>query len=236
MFLNNKAGLRALGLALGIILCAAAAFAADPAESTGFKFNRFSLSLEGGVGLTDRHQGLLDLKTELQFALSPRVRIGLGVGYMTGGRRSGFGPDRRFNPGLMRAPGERGGEDIRLIPLSVNVYYVLPLGPRWSVFASGGGSLYFAELRGLAGRTRKSALGGQGGLGVEYHLSHGVSLVADAGYRLLDFRRFSRMRPDDTPPPAGLGDFSTFLSQSSHHAGINMRGLSLRFGVKIDLR
>ena len=235
MFLRNRSGRRTVGLALGIILCTAAAFASDSTTGAGLNLSRFSLSLAGGYGLTDRHQGLLDLKTELQFALSPRVRIGLGVGYIAGDLRSGFGPDKRFQPGLMMAPGGRGGDDIRLVPLSLNVYYILPLGPHWSVFASGGGSLYLSELQDLADQTRRSVLGGQGGLGVEYHFVHGISLVAEASYRVLDFRRFSRMRPDDTPPPGGLGDFSSFLSQDLHHAGINLRGLSLRLGLKINL-
>lgn len=228
MLLDESSGRRALVLILLSISCVVAAQAAD--------LSKFSLTLAGGYGLSDGHQGLLDLKTELQFALSPRVRIGLGVGYLAGNRPSGFGPDRRFQPGLKMVPGGRDGEDVRLIPLSVNVYYVLPLGPRWSVFASGGGSLYFAELHDLAGQVHKRVLGGQTGLGVEYHVSHGISLVAEGGYRTLDFRRFSRMRLGDTPPPGGIGDFSAFLSQRPHHAGINLRGLSLRFGLKINLK
>jgi hypothetical protein len=201
----------------------------------GPDFSRFSLSLAGGYGLTSGHQGLLDLKTEVQFGLSSRFRIGLGVGYIAGDERQGLRPDGRNQPGIMMPFSGRGSEDIRLIPLSVNVYYILPLGPHWSVFVSGGGSLYFAELRDLAGSTHRSVLGGQGGLGVEYHISHGVSFVAEGSYRILDFRRFARTRPDDTPAPAGLGDFSTYFSESPHHPGVNLRGLSLRFGLKINL-
>jgi len=233
--LNKSSSRRALGLVLLTIFCVVAAQAADPAPAGAPDPSKFSLTLEGGYGLSEAHQGLLDLKTELQFAFSPRVRIGLGVGYLAGDRHSWFGPDRRFQPGLMMLPGGRGGDDVRLIPLSVNVYYVLPLGPHWNIFASGGGSLYLAELHDLAGQTSKSALGGQTGLGVEYHFVQGVSLVAETSYRLLDFRRFSRMRPDDTPPPGGLGDLSSFLSQNTHRAGINLRGLSLRAGIKINL-
>ena len=84
MMLTTKFSRRILAGAGILILAAGAAWADGYSShrwSEPFSFQRFSLSLDGGFGLADGRRGSLDAKAELQFGLTRRIRIGLGVGY-----------------------------------------------------------------------------------------------------------------------------------------------------------
>lgn len=235
MFFDKSLARRTFGLVLSLLLGTAVANASSGLENSALEMNLFSLSLGGGYGLSAGLQGLIDIKTELQFGLTPRIRIGAGVGYIGKSGNSGLDQNTLRRSGPFPDQGAGDGQDIRLIPLSLNVYYFLPLGPRWSVSAGGGGSYYLADLRGLSTKNHQGLFGGQGGLGVEYHIARGVSLVAEGNYRLVDVRGLSRLRLNDTPPGEPLADFSGLLRGAPPHSGINLHGFSLRLGIKINL-
>lgn len=227
-------------MALGLLLIVGVANARRSGRNEYSDFSRFSLSLGGGLGFTESHQGILDLKTELQFGVTSRIRLGLGIGYMNGEGRMGFGKDRNDGREEMTADqtdrdGYRQGyrQDFRVIPLSLNVYYALPLGRRWSIFASGGGSLYFGSFRDAGERKDKDAWGGQGGLGVEFRLNQRLMLIAEGNYRFAEFHGVNSSRPEGQ---ASLTDGSATncnaATVSLHNSRLDLNGFSLRAGVK----
>ena len=157
---------------------------------------RFFLSMGGGVGFWEGHHGMLDLKSEIQFRLSPKIRLGLGLGYMnhSAGHEMERGRDDRRSgwPGLAGFWGQNDnrqepGRDFHIVPLSLNLYYVLPVGRRWNIFMSGGGSYYFGSFHDLTEKQNKNAWGGQAGLGVEFRLANRIHLVAEGSYRFAEF-------------------------------------------------
>jgi len=168
-------------------------------------FQRFSLSLDGGFGLADGHHGILDAKTEFQLGLSRRIRIGLGVGYLSGGngwgRNGGYGlrPDEGTVQETNGDEHDKGfremgpGQNYRVVPLSLNLYYLLPLSRRWNLFASGGGSFYWGWFHGSDIREQKTTWGGQGGIGAEYRLSRRLTLIAQGEYRFAEFNKLAKL-------------------------------------------
>jgi hypothetical protein len=79
-------------------------------------------------------------------------------------------------------------KDFRVLPLSLNVTYALPLGRRLNAFMSAGGSYFFGTFEGPAGHQTENAWGGQAGLGIEYRITPRISLIADGSYRVAEFR------------------------------------------------
>ena len=240
---------RALSVVLGLFLIASAASARCSRHNEYSGFNRFSLSLGGGFGFTEGHQGMLDLKTELQFGLSSRIRFGLGIGYWNSDERNGFDKDRNDGrdkkstgeleqdishekiDGNCHVQGYR--QDFRILPLSLNVYYDLPLSRRWDVFASGGGSYYFGSFRGASKRQDKNAWGGQGGLGVEFRLTRQLKLVAEGDYRFVNFHGVDCLQPAGRALLAdGTADIDDKTTEKLSHIRMDLSGFSFRASVK----
>jgi len=223
---------RIVGVALSLVLIAGSADAqrrgprpnrrADRNPYSGFQ--RFSLSMEGGLGLLERGQGMLDLKVEAQVGITRQFRLGLGFGYMDrgmgherdmgrdGGRRDMMGGRGQGMMGVLSGlmgsgntiPGYGGqvevGRDFRILPLSLNAYYILPLGRRWNTFMSAGGSHCFGSFGGPEGTQDKNAWGGQAGLGFEFRVAPRINLVAQGSYRFVEFTRLKGPRPQSQTP------------------------------------
>lgn len=255
---------RIIILALSLVLIAGAAqaqrYGRTPRDSRSFgDFSRFSLAAGGGMGLLEQGQCLVDLKAELQVGLTRNIRIGLGFGYISNGggrdgrmdrnRRGrgmgmmGGGFDLPLLQGLNRMP-DQGGEfsrDFRAMPLSLNLYYVLPLGRKWNAFLSGGGSYYFGSFRGPQGNIRKNTLGGQAGLGFEFRLTERIQLAAEGGYRFAEFKGLKQAQP--YRPMAILGQLprgwnmvqALFAPPAPQPADVNFNGFSFRAGLKFGL-
>jgi len=163
-------------------------------------FQRFSLSLGGGFAFAESHQSMVDLISEFQIGLTPRLRIGIGAGYLTGLGGHGMGQGQRDSNGWTIGSqmdwggysgwgyeGQGQSRDFRIVPLSLNLYYFVPVGRRWDVFATGGASFYLGSFHGDSPMQHKNAWGVQAGLGVEYRLAQGLQLVAEGGYRFAEF-------------------------------------------------
>ena len=223
---------RIVGVALCLVLIAGGAYAQRrgprpnqrPDRNPYSGFQRFSLSMEGGLGLLERGHGMLDLKVEAQVGITRQFRLGLGFGYMDRGlgrdREMGRDDGRRDmmdgrGQGMMDVlsglagsvytiPGYgrpvEVGRDLRVMPLSLNLYYVLPLGRRWNTFMSGGGSYYFGSFGGPEGTQEKNAWGGQAGLGFEFRVAPRINLVAQGSYRFVEFKRLKGPRPQSSMP------------------------------------
>lgn len=193
-------------------------------------FQRFSLSVDGGLGLADGRRGTLDAKTEFQLGLSRRFRIGLGVGYLDGG--NGWRRDERMfeetngdaTDSGIREPGPI--RNYRVLPVSLNLYYRLPLSRRWSLFASGGASYYWGWFHGFDVREQKNTWGGQGGLGAEYRLSRSLALVAQGEYRYAEFHGLAKPVTDTTSTTAAVDEMRRF-------SRVDLTGAVFHLGVKI---
>jgi hypothetical protein len=257
------------GVALTLLLIAGFAAAQGRDRGTPVRdYHRFSLSMAGGFGFSESHRGLLDLQTELQYGLTPRLRLGLGFGYMNdhGGRGADMGGrDQRdgMQTGFMdgndfNAGPQNSGLEARIMPLSLNLYYGLPIGRKWSVFMSGGGSYYFGSFSGPAGDQHKRAWGGQAGLGVEYRIAQSIQLVAEAAYRFVEFHGVlvqdlqsdspwqlvmplvDSMLKSDNAAVSRVADFLRgelvqLAPKPTRPTDMNLNGLSLRMGVKFGI-
>lgn len=258
-----------LGVALTLLLIAG--FASAQRRDRGpvaQDYYRFSLSMAGGYGFSEAHRRLLDLQAELQYGLTPRLRLGLGFGYMNDHDRQGGDMDRRDQRGGMQTGfmgwnsdvigPQNGGLNARILPLSLNLYYGLPIGRKWSVFMSGGGSYYFGSFAGPAGDQHKRAWGGQAGLGVEYRIAQSIQLVAEAAYRFVEFHGVlvQNIQPDNPwqrliplvdsaarSENAAVSRVADFLRgglvqlapKPTRSTDLNLNGLSLRMGVKFGI-
>jgi len=180
---------RFVGVLLGLTILTGGAFAQrwtrGPARPGPADVSRFSLAMEGGLGTLERGRGMVDLRLEAQVGITGRFRLGLGAGYMNRGRGHRDGMDDNGRNG--RTVGEVI-QKVRVVPLSLNLYYALPLGRRAAAFMSAGGSCYFGSFDGAWGRQTKNAWGGQAGLGFEYRLAPRFNLVAEGSYRFAEFR------------------------------------------------
>jgi len=226
---------------------------------------RFSLSMAGGFGFAENRHGLLDLQAEIQYGLTPRLRLGLGFGYMNDHGGHGGGMSERDQRGGMQTgfmnmndfndDPQISGPEARIMPLSLNLYYGVPIGRKWTVFMNGGGSVYFGSFEGPTGDQHKRAWGGQAGLGLEYRVAPSIQLVAEAAYRFVEFHDIlvRNIQPDS--PWQMIMPFLGTILKSDHGAvadflrgelvqlapkptrstDMNLNGLSLRMGVKFGI-
>jgi len=105
MSFRTASSRRAFGLVLGLLLIAGVASAHWYGRNESSDFHRFSILLGGGYGFSEGHQGMLDLNTELQFGLTSRIRLGLGIGCLNGEGRHGFyGEWKDGNEGMIGRP------------------------------------------------------------------------------------------------------------------------------------
>jgi opacity protein-like surface antigen len=237
-------------------------------KSRAPEFQRFSLSLGGGMSSLEEHRHLLNLGAEIQVALASRVRLGLGIGYLNNmhGRRGGM-DDRYSNErndwssgwmtllGNGKNPYEGSGSDttIRVIPVTLNVYYFVPIGRKWNVYAAAGASYNFGSFREGTLSQHKGAFGGQAGLGVEFRLADRLRLIGEGSYRFVEFHELRHPESatnlwaellglgTDSWSRTGWGKLiSEFLDQTfgrngrteETHYNLNLNGFNCRLGVK----
>jgi len=175
----------------------------------GEDFERFSISLGGGFGFSEAYHALADLRSEFQLSFSSRVRLSLGLGYMSDfkGHDRNWDKDGWMMGGRQGQAGFRGPvdesqgavNDFRILPLSLNVYYLVPVGRDWNVFMSGGPSYYFGSFKGASETQKKDAWGGQAGLGFEFRIAERLRFVAEGGYRFVEFKGLKRQQPQPNP-------------------------------------
>jgi hypothetical protein len=247
---KKKASLgKPMGVALGLLLTISAGNAQWSGLHEISNLYRFSLSMQGGCGFSEDSQAMADLRTELQFGLSQRIRLGLGIGYLHGSGRHGqlgnrddwqkemtnVQTGREIDESLNDAArfGRENREDFRLMPLSLNAYYFLPVAHKLSIFMSGGGSYYIGWFHGASSPHDKNAWGGQGGIGFEYRLTRRIGLVIESNYRFVSFGGFKRLVPVvSNPAGEGASETVTYVTQRDR---MDLNGINLRAGIKFGL-
>ena len=256
------------GAALTLLLMAGLAAAQGrDRDSLAQDYHRLSLSMGGGYGFSENHRGLFDLQAEFQYGLTSRLRLGIGFGYLRDRGRQGGDMGGRDQGGMgggflagtgFYGESQNSGLEARVMPLSLNLYYGLPVGRKWSVFMSGGASYYFGSFDGPAGDQHKHAWGGQAGLGVEYRVAQNIHLTAEAAYRFVEFHGIfvrdnlafnalqtiaplldSMIKGDDAAASRVAdflrGELVQLAPKPIRATEMNLSGLSLRMGVKFGI-
>jgi hypothetical protein len=236
-----------------VLICLLSFLAATAAADDGHpgcgcrpaKVHRFSFSLSGGLSLQER--SLIDAKAELQFSFTRRVRLGLGAGFIGSGGRRDFWP-RPVEPlavSPMTADGNDEGSPLRrdrirgVVPVSLDAYYVLPLGHRWGVYTLAGGSYYFGDVQSRDGRGYHDAWGAQAGLGVEYRFAGRFSLIAEGMYRWVESSKGHRFDDDHRIGPTPVvstadgSDNELRFPVSSRPSPLDLKGFSVRLGARV---
>ncbi len=144
---------------------------------------------------------------ELQWNFSPRLAISIGSGYLYGKAASNFETSGFFP---MTVPDSvwlwhvSWAQNVKAVPLTVSVYYSLPIVPRVSIFLNGGAGAYFSSgylLRRIelhsgdifqdSGvifdeyRVHKTGLGAHGGVGFEFHVNRFLAVALEAKGRYI---------------------------------------------------
>jgi len=250
---------RIIGLGLGLLLIVGLAAAQrrvqKPAEPV--KIQRFSISMNGGFGMLEGHRRLMDLKTELQYGFGRSFRLGLGLGYLNEvegrgddrdryDRRPGLGGNQGWN--VPRMNRDDINRDFRVIPVTLNAYYILPVGGKWNLFMSGGGSYNFAALRGQAEIQHRRSWGGQAGMGLEFRLGAKIQVTAEGGYRFVRFHGFEAPRVNPTILLGDAGPLENWIRRGMNalingffapapprRFDISLTGFSCRLGLKFGI-
>jgi hypothetical protein len=244
-----------LALALAFLACPALAQRNGDRSMRTPVLSRFTISAGGGAAFAEDHRAMAQLLAELQYNFSSRFRLGLGLGYLSaGGHGEQMGRDRWMGGSdgmnqagmtliqrLFNRSASEQGRDFRLVPISLNAYYVLPLARRWDAFLSGGAGYYLGTFYGDSARLSKNAWGGQAGLGIEFRLNPRMRLVAQGGYRFVAFNGLKFERPlgvlDFLAAASGVGNLVSFLAPLLQPKPVDVRlnGFSLSAGVRFGI-
>jgi len=133
---------------------------------------------------------------ELLYELSPSLAAGIEVGYLSASVESGFGRDWHSYK-LTLTP------TLSAIPITLNINYFMPLGPKMKLHAVAGAGVFIANLNykyaiediytpynGTWKPDMKVAFGAKAGAGLEYMLSANVALTCDVLGRLAEVQGF----------------------------------------------
>ncbi len=156
----------------------------------------------GGLALP---HGGIDVNGEIVLHLSGRLAVGVGSGWMSKMEKDSEIIIRQASSGAQSLL--RWTTSASVVPLTLNVYYRVPLSSRLSGSLKAGLGCYFASLEitsyrksellniqtwsQLAGTGRDYAMGYQAGLVLEYGVSNTFSFFLEGMGRLVNFKRWS---------------------------------------------
>jgi hypothetical protein len=182
--------------------------AADVNKGSGGYYEFYNLLAEyGGYGLeggTKALHGGYDFGADVVLPLSPRLGVGIGLGYMRSAGRTDMTLTIDTQDLVVSV-----GSSLSAIPLRLGVFYTLPLAGRLSLTANAGAAVYlglrfhdsyryeqgsvWGEQMISANRTSFSAnLGGQGGLGFDYRVTSKWGFFVEAQGRYARFKNFGQ--------------------------------------------
>ena len=230
--MKNK--VKTAGGAVFLIALACGPFAA--AAQVKIPFNKFSLKISAGYGFTgfgdlnkaaeghnDRFWDLanlmgfeitgklslprtgFDFNGEITLQIIKRLELGLGLGRISRSSGPSEVGMRQASSGALSLV--RWTTSASAIPLTLNVYYHIPLSSRVTAILKAGLGGYFAnyeltddrrsELLGIqtwnltTSRGRDSALGYQAGLNLEYEISKVSSCFIEGTWRFVNFKNWA---------------------------------------------
>jgi hypothetical protein len=168
---------------------------AEPGQEVSSSgLSRVKFSLEGGFAHSESRSGMVDVKAEIQFSLSSNIRIGLGIGYLSDINNMHMGGNAGGMSGGMMG-GQTGGfsghsHDFRAVPITLSLYYVLPLNHKMNIFMVGGGGYYFSSFRDISTQ-EENGFGPHAGFGFELEIAARIKIVAEGIYRFVNLKGFT---------------------------------------------
>lgn len=187
-----------ISLVFLFLLGSVAGYAKQAQEISSSTVRRVNFSLRGGYAHSETRSGLVDVKAEVQVSISSNIRAGLGVGYLSDSddtHMSGFfgGMAGGMMGGMIGGmSGGFSGHDhqFRVIPLTLSLYYVLPINPRVDIFMLGGGGYYLSSFRDISSQ-EKNAFGPHAGFGIDFKVTDRIMIGAEGIYRFVNLKGFA---------------------------------------------
>ncbi len=180
-------------LGIGVLFSLTMAFAGVDEESYKSSNNLVHLTMIGGYAHSESIGGMADLNFEIQFRLSSHVRAGFGVGYLSGSDKKHMDGNSGGMMGSMNLNIMGGfsghNHSLKVVPITLSMYYVLPLGPELDIFMFGGAGYYLGSYRDQATQNEGS-FGPHAGLGADFKLSDRIAIVAEGVYRFVSLNGF----------------------------------------------
>ncbi len=215
----------------------------------------------GGYAGSESRGGMVDMKAEILFSLTANLRVGLAVGYLsdTNGMHMGgmFGGMSGPMIGGMIGNFQGGFSDqthaFRAVPVTLNLYYFLPVNNKIDVYLLGGSGYYFGAFRDITTQ-RENAFGAHTGFGIDFKLTQRIVFSAESAYRFVSFKGFQdelhpgyREGMDGEEHEEGfwhhnyqMEEYHFYSSNQGNEQmhrdlqsfNISLNGLSLRAGIK----
>jgi opacity protein-like surface antigen len=247
---------------LGIIVLGSTFIYAESGKNSNSPDQRrVSFSIFGGYAHSESRGGMVDLKTEVQLDLSANIRVGLGVGYLSDFH--GMHMDGSFGSmhgGMMGGSnaGFMGGfsehtHNFRIIPLTLSLYYVLPINSKLDVFMQGGGGYYIGNYKDQSDQSQ-DAFGPHLGMGFDFKVADRITIIAEGNYRFVNLKGFSSELHQGFREGMGGEEHEEGLWHFHHHEeewhfheehedaqqmltdvppfDLSLNGISLRVGIK----
>lgn len=238
-------------LGIVILLGSTIIFAGVEGESYKFSEKRINLTMIGGYAHSEGLGGMADLNLEIQFSLSSYVRTGLGVGYLSGNddmHISGYFDNMQvemmggMGGGMM--DGFSGhGHNLKIVPITLSLYYFLPINPKLDIFMLGGWGYYIGSDRDQSTQN-ESSFGPHVGLGLDFKVSERVEIVAEGFYRFVSLKGFLRKLHEGFREGMVGEEYDEEWHFHEEHENeqhtlmdvpsfdISLNGISLRVGIK----
>jgi opacity protein-like surface antigen len=190
-------------IALGIIFLGSILIYTVSGEDTNNPYKRrVGFSIVGGYAHSESSGGMADLNLELLFSLSSNVRIGLGVGYISGSddmhMQGNFGSMQgNMMGGMIGGMGSEimggfsgHGHSLKVVPFTLSLYYVLPINPKLDIFMLGGTGYYLGSYKDQTSQN-ESAFGPHVGVGIDFEIADRITVVAEGLYRFANLKGFT---------------------------------------------
>lgn len=167
------------------------------------------------VGEYEPLHGGYDFGADIIYQISPKLGVGLGVGYM----RSGS--DDSLMAFLMGSTGAivTGTSTLSAVPVRLGVFATLPVAAKLDLTANAGGAWYaglkldakekiyggggWTEMAFSGSRSGLANVGFQGGLGLEYEVSRSMGFFVEAEGRYAKFKNFDTVTSTTTSSLGG---------------------------------
>lgn len=185
-------------LEIVLFLGSTLSFAGIDGDSYKSRESRLDLTMRGGYAHSESISGMPDFHLEIQFSISSRVKTGLGFGYLKGNDDVHMGGNfLNMRGGMMgnMGGGMMGGfsghsHSVKIIPITLSLYYAFPINPKLDAFILGGGGYYIGSYQDQSIQNQ-SSFGPHVGLGLNFELSDRIAIIAQGLYRSSTLKGFT---------------------------------------------
>ena len=210
---------------------------------------RVSISFAGGIAHAMDWNMLSDLRAGLQLAIFTHTSLGVGFGYIGDSNHMGRGG----HAGGMMGGFSGHNHHLQVFPVTLSLYYRLPVNPKVNVFMVGGGGYYLGSFRDVSMQW-EGVFGPHAGLGVDFNLADNIGLVAEGVYRFGTFDHFSSEIHSEVYGDEGVEGYNHHhdhdealhyheYGSDDVHGGMgavpmdmSLNGFSLRLGIQFHLK